>query len=48
LALRVGGLEAATLIELTAFGTAVIMNHRHTNTIARTSARRTPAEAGAP
>jgi hypothetical protein len=45
LALRVGGLEAATLIELTAFGTAVVMNHRHTHTIARTSARRAPAGA---
>jgi hypothetical protein len=29
--LRVRGLEASTLIELTAFGTAVIMNYRHTN-----------------
>jgi hypothetical protein len=29
--LRVRGLEASTLIELTAFGTAVIMNFRHTN-----------------
>jgi hypothetical protein len=48
LALRVGGLEAATLIELTAFGTAVIMNHRHTQTIARTSTRRAPAGAAAP
>jgi len=28
--LRVRGLEASTLIELTAFGTAVMMNHRHT------------------
>jgi hypothetical protein len=27
--LRVRGLEASTLIELTAFGTAVMMNHRH-------------------
>jgi hypothetical protein len=27
--LRVGGLEAATLIELTAFGTAVVMYHRY-------------------
>jgi hypothetical protein len=35
--LRVGGLEASTLIELTAFGTAVVMNHRHTNTLGRTS-----------
>jgi len=29
--LRLGGLEASTLIELTAFGTAVIMNYRHTD-----------------
>ena len=29
LALRAGGLEAATLVELTAFGTAVVMNHRY-------------------
>ena len=33
--LRVAGLEAATLIELTSFGTAVIMNHRYTNTLGR-------------
>jgi len=31
--LRLGGLEASTLIELTAFGTAVIMNYRHTDAI---------------
>jgi hypothetical protein len=31
LSLRVRGLEAATLIELTAFGTAVIMNYRYTD-----------------
>ena len=31
--LRVRGLEAATLIELTAFGTAVMMNFRYTNTL---------------
>jgi hypothetical protein len=31
--LRLGGLESATLIELTAFGTAVMMNYRHTNAI---------------
>ena len=37
LELRVGGLEASTLIELTAFGTAVVMNHRHTHTLGRTS-----------
>jgi hypothetical protein len=35
LGLRVGTLEAATLIELTAFGTAVVMNHRHTRTMSR-------------
>ena len=33
LELKLGGLEAATLIELTAFGTAVMMNYRHTNAI---------------
>ena len=33
LGLCVRGLEASTLIELTAFGTAVIMNFRHTNVI---------------
>ncbi|GAC1410836.1 MAG: putative zinc-binding metallopeptidase [Gemmatimonadaceae bacterium] len=33
LSLRLGGLEAATLIELTAFGTAVMMNYRHTTAI---------------
>ena len=37
--LRVGGLEASTLIELTAFGTAVVMNHRYTHTLDRTSKR---------
>jgi hypothetical protein len=31
LGLRVTGLEASTLIELTAFGTAVIMNYRYTD-----------------
>jgi hypothetical protein len=35
--LRIGGFEASTLIELTAFGTAVVMNHRYTHTLARTS-----------
>jgi hypothetical protein len=35
--LHVGGLEASTLIELTAFGTAVVMNHRYTRTLRRTS-----------
>jgi len=35
LELRVGGLEASTLIELTAFGTAVVMNHRYTRVLGR-------------
>jgi hypothetical protein len=35
LALRVGALEAATLIELTAFATAVVMLYRHTHVIGR-------------
>ena len=42
LGLRVSGLEASTLIELTAFGTAVIMNHRYTATLDSTS--RDPGE----
>jgi Putative zinc-binding metallo-peptidase len=33
LGLRAGGLEASTLIELTAFGTAVMMNYRHTDAL---------------
>ena len=33
LALRVRGLEASTLIELTAFGTAVMMNFRYTDAL---------------
>lgn len=33
--LHVTGLEAATLIELTSFGTAVMMNHRYTNVLGR-------------
>jgi len=37
LALRVSGLEAATLVELTAFGTAVVMNYRHTQSLGRTT-----------
>jgi len=32
---RVSGLEASTLIELTAFGTAVVMNHRYTQRLGR-------------
>lgn len=31
--LRVAGLEAATLVELTAFATSVLMHHRHTRTL---------------
>lgn len=38
--LRVGSLEASTLIELTAFGTAVVMNYRHTRTLGRTAGAR--------
>jgi hypothetical protein len=34
LGLRVRGLEAGTLIELTAFGTAVMMNYRYTDALA--------------
>ncbi|HEY9226235.1 MAG TPA: hypothetical protein VIP11_06295 [Gemmatimonadaceae bacterium] len=37
LELRVAGLEASTLIELTAFAAAVVMNHRYTQTLRRTS-----------
>jgi hypothetical protein len=33
--LRVAGLEAATLIELSSFGTAVMMNHRYTSAFGR-------------
>jgi hypothetical protein len=36
LQLRVRGLEASTLIELTAFGTAVMMNYRYTNALGKT------------
>ena len=40
--LKLGGLEAATLIELTAFGTAVIMNFRHTNAVAGSGKAKKP------
>lgn len=42
LGMRVGSLEAATLVELTAFATAVVMMHRNTHVFrrARTSAMR--------
>jgi len=43
LQLRVGRLEAATLVELTAFATAVVMLYRHTRTLGR--ARRKGAAA---
>ena len=39
LGLRVSGLEAATLVELTAFGTAVVMNYRNTQSLGRTTRR---------
>ncbi len=42
LALRVRGLEASTLIELTAFGTAVMMNYRYTNTLDVTAPNQSP------
>lgn len=38
--LRVRGLDASTLIELTAFGTAVMMNYRYTSSMSK---RRAPA-----
>ena len=40
LGLRAGGLEASTLIEFTAFGTAVMMNYRYTNAMDRKDAAR--------
>ncbi|MFL5616232.1 MAG: putative zinc-binding metallopeptidase [Gemmatimonadaceae bacterium] len=46
LGLRVSGLEAATLIELTAFGSAVVMNYRHTQSLGRTSRARALVPAG--
>ena len=47
LELRMSGLEASTLIELTAFGTAVIMNYRYTDAFdgVRRSAAAEPADA---
>lgn len=42
LRLRVGRVEAATLIELTSFVTAVVMMHRYTHIIGRPRSRRTP------
>jgi hypothetical protein len=47
LGLRASGLEAATLIELTAFGTAVVMNYRHTQSLGRISRlAATPSRSG--
>ena len=40
LGLRVGRVEAATLIELTSFATAVVMMHRYTHIMGRPRARR--------
>ncbi len=49
LGLRVRGLEASTLIELTAFGTAVMMNYRYTNGLDVTAPNQSPpAIPGAP
>jgi hypothetical protein len=45
LGLHVSGLEAATLIELTAFGAAVVMNYRHTQTLARPGRRASSIDA---
>lgn len=42
LRLRVGRVEAATLIELTSFVTAVVMMHRYTHIIGRPRSRRAP------
>jgi hypothetical protein len=47
LQLRVGSLEAATLIELTAFATAVVMMHRHTHVMGRARTGRALAGASA-
>lgn len=46
LRLRVGRVEAATLVEFTAFATAVVMLHRHTRTLGRARRRPHAAHAG--
>ncbi len=46
LALRVGAIEAATLVELTAFATAVVMLHRHTRMIGRARSAASARRAG--
>jgi len=43
LQLRAGGLEAATLIELTAFATAVVMLYRQTHVMGRARSSRVAA-----
>lgn len=42
LELKVGALESSTLIELVAFGTAVLMNYRHTDALGRSAGERRP------
>jgi hypothetical protein len=42
LGLRVGALESSTLIELVAFGTAVLMNYRHTDALGGVGSGRAP------
>ncbi len=42
--LYVAGLEASTLVELTAFATAVLMNHRYTRALVQDDARRSAGE----
>lgn len=44
LGLHVGGLEAATIVELTAFGTAVVMQYRETKRIGRRVNEPVPTE----
>lgn len=44
LSLHVSGLDAATLIELTAFGAAVVMNYRHTQSLRRTARAETSVQ----
>jgi hypothetical protein len=46
LGLHASGLDAATLIELTAFGTAVVMNFRHTQALRRTTRANVRARIG--
>ncbi|HKO14707.1 MAG TPA: putative zinc-binding metallopeptidase [Gemmatimonadaceae bacterium] len=48
LELRITGLEASTLIELTAFGAAVVMNYRYTRTLDRMPRAERPMPQGTP